>query len=761
MIAITPILYSPLARFKKSDEFMEKACTDPHLFASFLTLMRPFVNDASAMGDGGIRGCQTISKIMSKVQKSDKPGIDQALNGSSPESMKILSEFRKTVGGSETTALYFSEFMLALDVFGKISVPDRTSLISSICDTIEHLAESENFSRTSGAGSHMAVDENMIELCQLLNCTEGELDLLRISFMNAVEPAFSIFYRMLQQSVGRTDQMSKISELLVGEDALDKYESTLLKFGICHFNEYGQTFLPLSEWWVNALSNNETFMDQFITPIDLKKTRSSGSMARLGDKDADRINSLIRKHNDQSGVNVVCYGAKTLDLLGAVIAMFEDKEIIEASGHVFADIYEINRHARNEDMPGIVAVAQAFLDYDEILIVDKAHTALARGYRKQPGWLAEIMEISDKKDTSVSKSSDEILLSTNKPTTVWITNKIDSISIDGVSRFLLHAEIRPASRDAKQKAIAKLTANLDLSSEAKQKLLNYAEIDVEQLNSAVKATDILEAKGDDEQFLSIIDASQKALSRDIIEEVRPSVTKYDLDLLNLQGKYGPEKIIQALKRNGEGTLCFYGMPGTGKTQLAEYIALQLNKPLLVKRASDILSKYLGESEQNIAAMFSEAKSQGAVLLLDEADSFLRDRSYAKNSWEITQVNELLQGMERHRGVFICATNLFEQFDMAAIRRFTFKLRFRELDVEQRMKMFTNETGTVMNHEHALYTDLLSINHLTPGDFAAVQRQAKLFGETFTPQEWIDNLRAEAASKAGGMSRQRNGQQEIM
>jgi SpoVK/Ycf46/Vps4 family AAA+-type ATPase len=74
------------------------------------------------------------------------------------------------------------------------------------------------------------------------------------------------------------------------------------------------------------------------------------------------------------------------------------------------------------------------------------------------------------------------------------------------------------------------------------------------------------------------------------------------------------RIVEALKARGHGTLCFYGAPGTGKTALAEHIARALERPLIIKQASDLMSKYVGETEQNMAAMFREAepKSRAAA-----------------------------------------------------------------------------------------------------------------------------------------------------
>ena len=67
-----------------------------------------------------------------------------------------------------------------------------------------------------------------------------------------------------------------------------------------------------------------------------------------------------------------------------------------------------------------------------------------------------------------------------------------------------------------------------------------------------------------------------------------------------------------------------------------------------------------------------------MLLLDEADSFLQDRRGAQRTYEVTEVNEMLQGMERFDGIFVCTTNLLDRIDQAALRRFTFKIKFMPL-----------------------------------------------------------------------------------
>jgi SpoVK/Ycf46/Vps4 family AAA+-type ATPase len=215
-------------------------------------------------------------------------------------------------------------------------------------------------------------------------------------------------------------------------------------------------------------------------------------------------------------------------------------------------------------------------------------------------------------------------------------------------------------------------------------------------------------------------------------------------MLNVESRFEVPRIVAALKARGHGSLCFYGPPGSGKTALAEHIARQIGRPLLIKQASDLMSKYVGETEQNMAAMFREAEAEKAVLLLDEADSFLQDRRGAQRTYEVTEVNEMLQGMERYAGIFICTTNLMDRLDQAALRRFTFKIRFKPLTAPQRDRMFITEAlgGDEALLDAQLKSRLGRLDQLCPGDFAAVKRQVDILATSFTPDEFMDQLEME-------------------
>jgi SpoVK/Ycf46/Vps4 family AAA+-type ATPase len=149
-------------------------------------------------------------------------------------------------------------------------------------------------------------------------------------------------------------------------------------------------------------------------------------------------------------------------------------------------------------------------------------------------------------------------------------------------------------------------------------------------------------------------------------------------------------------------------------------------------------------------MFAVARQQNAVLVLDEADSFLADRRNAQRSWEVTQVNELLTQMEAFDGIFICTTNLMEKLDPASIRRFAFKVRFDPMTPDQVWAMFRKELvrfgGDDDVIDAARECQVRGLNSLTPGDFAVAARQFELWGTPATPDKFHDLLCKECEAK---------------
>ncbi len=207
---------------------------------------------------------------------------------------------------------------------------------------------------------------------------------------------------------------------------------------------------------------------------------------------------------------------------------------------------------------------------------------------------------------------------------------------------------------------------------------------------------------------------------------------YSLEGLNIKGKIKLEKIVASVKNymNADFNLksedkprmniLMHGAPGTGKTEFCKYLGKVLDRKVLIVKGSNLLSKYVGESEQNIAATFRQAEVERAILFFDEIDGLVQSREEASHSWEVSQVNELLQQMENFDGVMIAATNFRKNLDPAIMRRFTFKLEFDYLDDNGKRFFFERMFKTKLTEDE--FAELKSLTNLTPGDFRTVRQE---------------------------------------
>jgi SpoVK/Ycf46/Vps4 family AAA+-type ATPase len=135
---------------------------------------------------------------------------------------------------------------------------------------------------------------------------------------------------------------------------------------------------------------------------------------------------------------------------------------------------------------------------------------------------------------------------------------------------------------------------------------------------------------------------------------------------------------------------FAGESGTGKTLSAEVIAGELGQDLYTVDLSQLVSKYIGETEKNLSAVFSAAEASPVVLFLDEADALLGKRSSvsdAHDRYANIEVAYLLQRLERHSGIVLMATNLLNNIDKAFARRIHVSVEFPLPDVDERLRIW--------------------------------------------------------------------------
>ena len=234
----------------------------------------------------------------------------------------------------------------------------------------------------------------------------------------------------------------------------------------------------------------------------------------------------------------------------------------------------------------------------------------------------------------------------------------------------------------------------------------------------------------------------RSLSRVLSGERPPRPTPARFDPALVRADVDPLALAGQLARSGERrfSLCLQGPPGTGKSALVRYLAERLGLEVAQKRASDLMSMWVGETEQRIAAAFAEARDADAFLVFDEADSLLADRRLARAGWEVSQVNEMLTWMESHPLPFACTTNFGEHLDPATLRRFVFKIRLDHLTPAQAETAFRSWFAL------APPAGLAALTTLTPGDFAVVHRKAEILDRLHEPEALVAMLREECDSK---------------
>jgi SpoVK/Ycf46/Vps4 family AAA+-type ATPase len=478
--------------------------------------------------------------------------------------------------------------------------------------------------------------------------------------------------------------------------------------------------------------------------------------------DVRLLSGLLREAvaRKEPGVNILLYGppgtGKTE--LARVVAQAAGLELFEVE---YAD--RDGNALSGRDRYRSLQIAQVFLKgtAHSALLFDEVEDVFPPISSEAAQYMARAEQVSAPHSGSVSgKAWVNQILESNAVPTVWVTNRIEQIDPAFRRRFAYHLELKSPPPGAREQLIRKTLEGVPVSEALVSRLTARKGLTPAQIRTAVRfahlASQTPRAKGRrkavaadagpslDDLIERQLRNADLALGRTPDAGMRPEVTQYSLDMLNVSSRYELPRIVNALKARGHGTLCFYGAPGTGKTALAEYLAKQLERPLMIRRASDLVSKFVGETEQQMAAMFRDAEAEKAVLLLDEADSFLQDRRGAQRTYEVTEVNEMLQGMERYRGIFVCTTNLLDSLDQAALRRFTFKIQFKPLTPEQRRRMFVVEA--LEGDESALSPEvaarLRKLDQLCPGDFAAVKRQIDILAEALTPEDFVSQLEAE-------------------
>lgn len=343
------------------------------------------------------------------------------------------------------------------------------------------------------------------------------------------------------------------------------------------------------------------------------------------------------------------------------------------------------------------------------------------------------------------------LLEENPVVTLWTANSIQHIDPAMLRRFSMVIEVKSPGLAYRREMINEAFDHR-LSKGTTERLAlteNLSSAVIRSISEIVRETGKTSETPSEDEIIEMADQMLKAQRMGRVVDNNTMLPElYAPQFVN--SELNLDHLLEGLRTAGCGRLCIYGPPGTGKSAYAAYVARELGIPLMRKTGAELTSCYVGVTEKLIADAFETAQRDGALLLLDEVDSFLRDRQATRYSWEVTAVNEMLAQMERFGGYFIATTNLKDDLDPACLRRFDLKTKFDYLRPEQAVAMAQAYAGKLGFTDDASVLDhVADFGNLTPGDFAAVSRQAA-FKKLSSTKDFVERLAVESNLKAAGM-----------
>ena len=464
-----------------------------------------------------------------------------------------------------------------------------------------------------------------------------------------------------------------------------------------------------------------------------------------GNPKVELMFEMLKNNPVGSGLNVFFYGVEgtgKTELAKAIAHELKRPLVMTKVSTEGIHRDSIEHSSLSERMGSILFAAHKYKNQKVILLVDEADIIL----------------------NCCEKGALNFFLEQIKVPVIWISNNINWIEASSLRRFdysLRFERLDSEKRvDMWRSVIKEQRAEKMLSPEIVQNLADTYPITAGGITQAIAGAKRLKKCGckiDSADAVREIAAAQAELldlslefaSRDK-ESHAPS---YVLDVLNIDCDMAyvqrvatsfdeKWKKMRPADKPDSLNILFYGPPGTGKTELAKYMARNLNRKLIIRKASDLLGCFVGETEKNIRRMFREAEEKKAVLFLDEADSMIQERAGAGHSWEVTQVNELLTQMENFKGIFIAATNFNDNLDQASRRRFAMKIKFGYLlpdGAEAMWKAFFPDVECP--------ADVRDLKLLAPGDFNAVYGTLRFYDKSeLSADKILAALKHEVACK---------------
>lgn len=618
------------------------------------------------------------------------------------------------IGGSVSFVDYSKEFsdidiliFLDLEEYAYIDKDkfSRSDIITLLKQKLSILENTKNFT------SLKVLTTNINKLSKLLKLSKYEKMVLEFVILNNEYDILNKFTTLLGDTLNNNQAKHTLSIVLdipLQEiENMFKSNSSFAKSSILTIDGGNYKLAYKFEFISKRFSNNMFSLDESINHL-LKDSIRKVNKANLDikdyryiKKDIDIMLSYLKQaiQNKQKGVNILLYG-----LPGT--GKSELTKVISKSLNI--KLYEVSYASKAGEALGrksrtkAYQMAQAVLSSkNKLLMYDEAE---------------DIFDTQHSTSRLLNKAWINRMLETNTLPTIWITNDIYSIDEAVIRRFDLSVELKVPTKKIRKQILKKYAKQI-ICDDTMDLLSKNKNITPALISTTAKVISTIKTKNHNDTFRYILNNNLKAQGYSKIkkEKSSSSTTYYNPKFINTTTNL--TELSQGIKKSKKINLCLYGVPGTGKSAYGKYLGELLNKKILLKKGSDLQSKYVGETERNIAEAFKEAKDSKAVLVFDEVDTFLQDRLNLTSSWEISSVNEMLVQMETFDGIFIATTNLIDNLDKASLRRFDLKLEFNYLTPSQSWDMFVFYCKKLKfsKPSNDLKSSIQRLKSLTPGD----------------------------------------------
>jgi SpoVK/Ycf46/Vps4 family AAA+-type ATPase len=629
-----------------------------------------------------------------------------------------IPEIARTIWFNDYARKYFKEFMAKEFISFKESHQDIDDTKETIPNKLEQLAE-------------------------LLDLTSVEKDILLIYYLKAAELLHFSYGCNTNGTIA--DKINFIAKCLNAsyleiQEAF-KENSKLMRYE-CIIKEYNHLDFKYKDFIENPLTKD---ISQSFFYENLEAALPLNYYSNDIKVHAKRLGKMLTSNSSNKGMNILLYGTPGTGKSSFAITLA--KEFSKKAYNIYQNFHDdkSDTSTANFRFAALQICDSRVTANQSIVIVDEADDMLnAYGEQGNKGRLNTILD-------------------NVKTPIIWISNNSrGELDLSTRRRFDYSIYFEPLSSAQReviwQNCIKEEKLGKLIKKDLIKKLSEKYDVTCGVIALVLRNLKRLEVKGKEveSELTALLDQHCELL--DIKVDKKTTIlasSNYSLEGVNTKGDVSLDKIVKAVRNYQSNkfantldtprmNILLSGPPGTGKTEFVKYLGETLKTKVVTCMGSDLLNCYVGETEQNIKRAFKRAAEEKAILFLDEIDGLVQNRQMAHNSWEVTQVNEILHQMENFNGIMVGATNFVKNLDSAILRRFTFKMEFDFLTNEGKAIFFKKFFATPLSQEESL--KLNSLTFLTPGDFRTVRQSLFYLDEEVTNSTRLQLLEQESKAK---------------